>query len=214
MFDFSPKYNSFDKIDAKTHEKQVNAAYYHGNEGNETNAPIVALRTKTAADIAALERTQQMLSYLSGTNKIHQRLRDHLVQERRWLAHYDKCIDANKRGYEKLKLSAKGLVEEAFAAGKLAMEKDLKVKLDKQAADFKAKQDDKPKQGNENGQFQSRHDGNRQQNQDRQQSQDQNRDKNKPQSATFIVEKMVVKKNKKDKKKKGTEFFQLTPRKH
>lgn len=133
------KLDTYDKIDPKVWKQQLATAYHLGNGGTETNQKAVDDMNKLKADVAALTRAQQLLNDYSQGSKVQRALAERLAQDNKWLAHYTKLVAETKRGYDTLKAAAKALVDEAFAAGKVEAEKELKAK--KPAGDLQGKSD-------------------------------------------------------------------------
>lgn len=133
------KLDTYDKVDPKVWKQQMNTAYHLGNSGTETNAKAVEDMNKLKADVAALTRAQQLLNDYDQGSKVQRALAQRLAQDNKWLAHYTKLVAETKRGYDTLKTSAKAMVDEAFAAGKVEAEKELKVK--NKSADLQGKSD-------------------------------------------------------------------------
>jgi len=199
MFNFQ-QLDTYDKTEAKVLKQQLDAAYNLGTAGIETNQAATDALNKSKADVAALSRVQQMFSGVQLKDKLHTRINFRLSQENKWLAHHTKCVEATKRGFEKMKAAAKsaGLLDEAFAAGEAEAEKKLKLKV----GNMQSKVDDNKNKGKEvDPKFQQRG-GNEQNNN----QQDQNKDKqnqNKAAPVTIVVENLVVAKGKKAKKYAG-----------
>lgn len=210
MYFFAPKFKTFDKYDKEKIKRELNSAYAVGRSGKDKDEATIALRAKVAADISALERAVQVFNYVPGSDGLHKHIRDHLVQDRKWLAHYDKCLEQTKKGFEQLKIDAKTMVEEAFAAGEISAEKALALRLEAERAKQKAQQEQNAK--NKSEQDKKIQNGNNQHNQGKNQEKNRNNDK----SQVVIVKKMVVKEvasEKKDKKNKdkAPKFYQLKP---
>lgn len=156
---------------------------------------------KSKADVAALNRVQQMFNDVPLGDRLHKRINAQIAQENKWIAHHTKCVEATKRGFEKMKAAAKALIDEAFAAGEAEAEKKLKLKI----GNMQAKADDKNKGKEIDPKFQQR-DGNEQR--DKQQQQNNNNDqKNKVAPVTLVIDKLVVAKGKKAKKYVGHNGF-------
>lgn len=215
MYMFTPKYATYDKHDKEKLKKEISAAYSLGYGGTETNAPAVAARAKVVADITALERAQTILNYVPGNDGTHKYIRDHLVQDRKWLAHWDKCIEQTKKGYEQLVAASKALREEAYNAGQTATEKAFALRMAAERAERVKQQQnkndsDKSKEFNKDNKG-----GNNNERRDNNERKDNNgkdnQNKNRP--PITIVEKMIVmeavdgKKGKKN-KDKGPKFQQ------
>ncbi len=204
MFNFT-QLDTYDKTEAKVLKQQLDAAYHLGTAGTETNQAATEAMNKSKADVAALSRVQQMFSEVPLKDKLHSRINFRLSQENKWLAHHSKCVEATKRGFEKMKAAAKsaGLLDEAFAAGEAEAEKKLKLKNNT----MQAKDGDNKNKGKEvDPKFQQR-DGNEQKDKQQQNQNDQNKDKqnqNKAAPVTIVVENLVVAKGKKAKKYAGT----------
>ena len=216
MFNFTTL-DTYDKTEAKVLKQQLDAAYNLGTAGTEVNQVATDALNKSKADVAALSRVQQMFSEVPLKDKLHSRINFRLSQENKWLAHHTKCVEATKRGFEKMKAAAKaaGLIDEAFAAGEAEAEKKLKLKN----STMQSKADENKNKGKEvDPKFQQR-DGNDQNNKQQNQNQnqnDQNKDKqnqNKAAPVTIVVENLVVAKGKKAKKYAGANngFVQRKP---
>lgn len=209
MFTFK-QLDSYDKTEAKTLKQQLDAAFHLGNGGTEVNQPATDAMNKSKADVAAIARVQQMFANLPPSDKLHQRLSFQLTQENKWLAHHTKCVEATKRGYEKMKLAAKALIDEAFAAGEAEAEKKLKLKRN----DLQANANEKNKGKEIDPKFQQQ-DSNKQTNQQQNQN-DQNKnkqDQNKAAPVTIVVDNLVIAKGKKAKKYAGRNNGFVQPKK-
>ncbi len=213
MYFFAPKYKTFDKYDKEKIKREISAAYSFGMAGNDKNEPVAALRAKVAADISALERTVQVFNYVPGSDGLHKHIRDHLVQDRKWLVHYDKCLEQTKKGFEQLKINSKALRHEAFKAGEISAEKALTLRIEAEKAKQKAQQEQNKNKTDQEKKIQ---DGNNQnKNRDNQdKNRDNNRGKDHNNKQVVVVERMVVQEvvgKKKDKKDKGPKFYTLKP---
>lgn len=212
MFIFA-QLDSYDKTEAKTLKQQLDAAYHLGNGGTEVNQAATDAMNKSKADVAALNRVQQMFNAVSLNDKLHKRINFQLTQENKWLSHHTKCVEATKRGYEKMKAAAKGLIDEAFAAGEAEAEKRLKLKK----TDMQANASDKNKGKEIDPKFQQRDNEQRNDKQQQQNQSDKDKDKqnqNRPAAVTLVVEKLVVAKGKKAKKYAGSQQGFMQVKKH
>lgn len=215
MFNFTTL-DTYDKTEAKVLKQQLDAAYNLGTAGTEVNQAATEALNKSKADVAALSRVQQMFSEVPLKDKLHSRINFRLSQENKWLAHHTKCVEATKRGFEKMKAAAKaaGLIDEAFAAGEAEAEKKFKLKNNT----LQTRADENKNKGKEvDPKFQQR-DGNEQKDkqQQNQNQNDQHKDKqnqNKAAPVTIVVENLVVAKGKKAKKYAGANngFVQRKP---
>lgn len=198
MFNFH-KLDTYDKTEPKVLKQALDAAYHLGNGGTEVNQTATDAMNKSKADVAALNRVQQMFSDLSLGDKLHTRINARLSQENKWLAHHTKCVEATKRGFEKMKAAAKaaGLIDEAFAAGEAEAEKKAKLKG---GNNMQSKADNNDKGKQIDPKFQQRDGEQRKdQNQNNQNQNDKNKEPNKA-PVTLVIENLVVAKGKKAKK--------------
>lgn len=205
MFNFTPL-DTYDKTEAKVLKQQLDAAYHLGTSGTEVNQAATDAMNKAKADVAALNRVQQMFGKLSLNDKLHKQLSYQLAQENKWLAHHTKCVDTTKKGFEKMKAAAKaaGLIDEAFAAGEAEAEKKLKLK---NAGNLQAKAENKDGKNKEvDPKFQQR-DGEQRKDNQHQNQQDKNKEQAKVAPVTLVIEKLVVAKGKKAKKLAGAGGF-------
>lgn len=207
MFNFYNSHKTFDRVDEKELKKQLDAAYHAGLSGKDKVEANDAARTKSAANITALNRTLELFADLNPSRSLVKLSRERLEQEQKWLAHYDKCIERTKQGFAQLNVNAAALKEEAFAAGKADMEKHIKARVEQEratAARLLAEQQERNKKNNDNNNNRDRdNNGN-----------DKNRDRdNNKKGATIVVDRMIVReevKSGKDKKKnKGKQFHSL-----
>jgi len=199
MFNFKVL-DTYDKTEAKVLKQQLDAAFHLGSGGTETNQAATDAMNKSKADVAALNRVQQMFNDVPLGDRLHKRINAQIAQENKWLAHHTKCVEATKRGFEKMKAAAKALIDEAFAAGEAEAEKKLKLKI----GSMQAKADDKNKGKEIDPKFQQR-DGSEQR--DKQQQHNNNDQKNKVAPVTLVIDKLVVAKGKKAKKYVGHNGF-------
>lgn len=213
MWIFYKKHLTYDHADQKELKNQINAAYQVGMGGKEKNESIEALKATATANITALNRTLEMFADLNPSRTLVRLSREKLDQEQKWLAHYNKCIDNTKRGFAQLKINAKGLEEEAFAAGKADMEKHIKARVQEEravAARLQAELAEKQRVERENKKNNDRNQDRNNNDRDRNRDRDRNNDKKKEDRRVMVIEKMVVKEvdtNKKEKKGKRVKVF-------
>lgn len=215
MWTFYKKHLTYKNADEKDLKKQIADAYHVGMSGKEKNEPIEAAKTKTVTNINSLNRTLEMFADLNPSRSLVRLSREKLDQEQKWLAHYEKCIEQTKRGYAQLKINAKGLEEEAFAAGKADMEKHIKARVQEEravAARLQAELAEKQRLEREKNKNNNDRDRNRDNN-DRDRNRDRDNNNNKgDRRVNVVIEKMVLKEEDKGKKKEGKKvkvFHQL-----
>lgn len=215
MWNFYNKHKTYDHTDEKELKNHLSAAYQAGRNGKEKVEATDALRAKAVTNIAALNRTLELFPDLNPARTLVRLTRERLAQEQKWLAHYDKCIDATKRGHAELVAAAKGLTEEAFASGKADMEKHIKARVQEEratAARMQAEAIEKQRSEREkNNQNRDKQHDREHNNHDK--NRNQNNDKNKgDRRVNVVIEKMVLKEvddNKKGNKKHVKKFHQL-----
>lgn len=220
MWTFYTKHKTFDRADEKELKAQLSTAYQAGLDGKEKVESTDALRTKTASNIAALNRTLELFPDLNPTRSLVRLSRERLDQEQKWLAHYDKCIENTKRGYAKMVAAAKaaGLIDDAYNSGKTDAEKAQKARMDAERAAEAKRQAEAAERARLEKEKQQQNDKNKQQNnnnndKNKQQNNNDNKNGEQKRGTTLFVENMVVRNvdngKKKDKKNKGL-FLQQT----
>lgn len=209
---FYDKHLTFNRQDKDVLKKQIKAAYEAGLDGNQKIEANDQAKAKVAANISALERTLSMFPDLSTNTDLVKLINASLVQERKWLAHWEKCIAQTKLGYERLVAAAAQIKAEAFAAGSLSKEKEIKAQRDaERAANVRAQQEKQQQQQQNNKQQQNQNNNDQKRGGDGQRN-DKNNDKgggNNDKGRVLVVDKMIVSsvvrdgKDKKKKKDKG-----------
>ena len=204
MWIFYNKHLTYNRVDPKELKGAIDGAYRTGNSGTEKIESVDAQRAKTVANISALNKTLEMFPDLNPGRSLVRLCRERLDQEQKWLIHYDKCVDAAKRGYAKLLADSKELRAEAYQSGKIEAEKAIKAKLDAERV-AKAKADaEAAEKARVEREKQQQNNNNQNNDKNKQNNNNQNNDKNKQQNhqrgVTLVVENMIVKGEKKDKK--------------
>ena len=120
-------YITFDEVPDNTINKEREACFNAGCNGETLAQYITDARTKHQENKSALRRTIDLFDGDAPKRRLHGKVTARLEQERKWVKHYEACINEHKKGTIVAKLKAQLEVSRKDA---LKKERDMRAKFE------------------------------------------------------------------------------------